>query len=341
LLHGVQELQIGGTSLTAVADVRNFSFGAFVVEAAFLGDRAAFALGDGSVRLCAGETTEVVQVHSGPVLSAAPTRDGKALLTGGDDGRVALVAAGGAVEVVGERPRKWIDHVTAGPAGSLAFASGRQVVVRFADRRERELTLDRTAGDLDFAPKGMRLAVAGYDGVTLWWPATDAEPSRLAFKGAHLSVRFSPDGRFLVTAMQENALHAWRVEDGLDMHMSGYPAKTRSLAWTVKGRHLATSGAHAAVLWPFQSKEGPMGKDPLQLGTREALVTRVACHPRGETIAIGYQDGAVMLTAPPDAPEVVLRADGAPISALCFNAAGGRLAFGDEAGAVGLVEIEQ
>jgi WD40 repeat protein len=323
-----------------VADVRTFSFVAFVVEAAFLGDRVAFALGDGSVRLGDGETVSEVQVHSGAILSAAPTRDGKALLTGDDDGRVALVDAGGAVEVVGERPRKWIDHVAAGPGGALAYASGRQVGVRLADGRVRELTLERAAGGLAFAPKGMRLAVAGYDGVTLWWAATDAEPTRLVHQGAHLWVSFTPDGRFLVTAMQENALHAWRIDDGLDMHMSGYPAKTRSLAWTVKGRYLASSGAHAAVLWPFQSKEGPMGKDPLQLGAREVLVTRVACRPRKDTVAVGYQDGTVALVEIADGTEAVLRAaGGAPISALCFDGLGRRLAYGDEDGAAGVVVL--
>jgi hypothetical protein len=33
-----------------------------------------------------------------------------------------------------------------------------------------------------------------------------------------------------------------------------------------------------------------MGKPPLELGAREALVTRVACHPRQEMVAIGYAD---------------------------------------------------
>jgi len=321
-----------------VTESRNYSFGAFVGEAAFLGDIAAFALGDGTVRLVEGAATNEARVHSGAILSAAPTRDGKALVTGGDDGRVAVVDQSGAVEVVAERLRKWIDQVAAGPSGAIAYASGRQVGVRLGDGRERELALDRAAGGLAFAPKGMRVAVAGYNGVTLWWAATDAEPIRLVHEGAHLGVSFTPDGRFLVTAMQENALHAWRLDDSLDMHMSGYPAKTRSFAWTVKGRYLATSGAHAAVLWPFQSKEGPMGKDPLQVGGREVLVTRVACHPRAETVAIGYQDGAVALVAVADGAATAVRAaGGAPVSALAFDGRGERLAFGTEDGAAGLV----
>ena len=140
--------------------------------------------------------------------------------------------------------------------------------------------------------------------------------------------------------MQENALHGWRLEDGKDMRMSGYPAKSRSLSWSVKGRFLATSGANAAILWPFHFKDGPMGKSPLQLGARDALVTRVACHPREEIVAIGYADGMVMAVRFGDAEEALLRPAGeGPVSALAWDEAGGRLAFGTEQGSAGIVTI--
>ena len=44
--------------------------------------------------------------------------------------------------------------------------------------------------------------------------------------------------------------------------MSGYPARVRSLDWSADGEWLATSGAEQLILWPFQSKDGPMGKQP-------------------------------------------------------------------------------
>ena len=49
-----------------------FPFGAFVVESAFLGDTAAFALGDGTVRLAAGVAAETVPVHAGAILVGDP-----------------------------------------------------------------------------------------------------------------------------------------------------------------------------------------------------------------------------------------------------------------------------
>lgn len=320
--------------------VQDLTFTAFVVDAIILGGTAAFALGDGSVRLVAGETETRVPVHTGAILSAARTVDGKRLLTGGDDGIVAVTDATGAVTRVAERARKWIDHVAAGPGDAIAFAAGRQVTVRFGDGRERSLDLPRAAGGIAFAPKGTRVAVARYDGVTLWWPATEAAPTGLEWKGAHLGISFSPDGRYLVTAMQDNALHGWRLADGKDMRMSGYPAKPRSMSWSAKGRFLATSGANAAVLWPFHAKDGPMGKPPLQLGAREVLVTRVACHPKDEMVAVGYQDGMILAVRFADAEEAVMRRPGGgPVSALAWDQAGRQLAWGTEEGVGGVVRI--
>lgn len=256
-----------------------FPFGAFVVEVAFLDDTAAFALGDGTIRLAKGVAADEVKAHQGAVLAAIRSPDGKAILTGGDDGRLVRTGADGKTEIVAERPRKWIEQLAAGPGGAIAFSAGREAVVRFADGRERSFQHERSVGGLAFAPKGARLAVTRYNGATLYWYNAETPPVLLEWKGAHGAVTFSPDNRFLVSSMQENALHGWRLADSGDLRMSGYPAKPKSMAWTAKGKYLATSGAEMAVLWPFTSKDGPQGKTPLQIGTRDALVTKVAAHP--------------------------------------------------------------
>jgi len=321
--------------------IQTFPLGAFVVEAAFVGGKPLFALGDGTIRRVEGPAAEASRAHRGAILSAVVSQDGRLLITGGDDGVVAATDAAGTVTRLAERPRKWIDHVAAGPAGAVAFAVGRQAVVRTADGRERSFDHERAVGGLAFAPKGLRLAVSRYDGVSLWWPGSeDQKPSTLAWKGAHLGVTFSPDGKYIVTAMQENALHGWRVADSKDMRMSGYPAKPRSLSWSAKGRFLASSGANAAILWPFHFRDGPMGKPPLQLGGRELLVTKVACHPKEEIVAIGYQDGMIMAVRFADAQEALLRRPGdGPVSALTWDASGRLLAFGTEGGAAGIVDL--
>lgn len=320
--------------------IQPFPFGAFVVETAFLGGSAAFALGDGTVRLVAGPAAETVKVHAGAILSAVRTQDGARLVTGGDDGLVAATDASGKTERLAERPRKWIDQVAAGPQGAIAFGVGREAVVRLADGTEKRFLEQRAIGGLAFAPKGFRLAIARYEGVTLRWVNTEAPALSLEWKGAHTGVMFSPDGKYLISTMQENALHGWRIPEGGHLRMSGYPAKPKSLSWSAKGKYLATSGSEAAILWPFLTKEGPQGKQPLQLGSRSALVTKVACHPKEEIVAIGYADGLVALAEFGGVDFGVLRDPGeGPVSAMTWDASGKRLAFGTEDGVGAIVEI--
>lgn len=315
--------------------------GSFVVAATFLRDRPAFALGDGTVLLLGEEGERRIQVHRGGLLAAARMRDGGALVSGGDDGQVMFTAADGSVTQLAELPRKWIDIVATGPQDAVAFATGRTAMVRLASGELREFPQARAVGGLAFAPKGLRLAVARYDGATLYWVNTNAPEQALAWKGAHTGATFSPDGKYLVTTMQENALHGWRLADGQDMRMTGYPSKVKATDWSAKGRYLATSGANAAILWPFFGKTGPMGQQPLQLGARgDQIVTALACHPGEEVMAIGYQDGMVLGVRFADTQEAVMRRPGeGPVTALSWDAGGTRLVFGTETGAAGVIAL--
>ena len=192
----------------------------------------------------------------------------------------------------------------------------------------------------------MRIACARYNGVSLHWVAGQGSPVNLHWAGAHTAVSFSPDGKFIVTSMAENALHGWRLDnkvsgDGKHMRMTGYPAKPKSLSWSAKGKWLASSGAQAAICWPFMGKEGPMGQSPKELGTRgDTLVTQVACHPSEDVVAIGYADGMVMAIKIDDAAEALLRRPGkGAVSSMAWDGNGKRLVFGTEEGEAGLIDI--
>ena len=309
------------------------------LAAHFVGIVPFFAMADGTVHWLEGGH-RVVQVHNG-LLAVAREPMGGALITGGEDGRVCRVDAEGNVRELALMARKWMTTVAAGPQGAVAFASGRTAWVRLSDGAMREFQHERSVEGLAFAPKGLRIAVARYNGVTLHWAAGRAKPVELEWKGAHIGVVFSPDGRFVVTTMQENALHGWRIEDGRHMRMSGYPAKVKGWSWSAKGKWLATTGAPAAIVWPFAGKDGPMGKAPLELGLRnDQMVTAVACHPGEEVAAIGYSDGMVLAVRFADQKEVLLRRPGkGGVTSLAWDTEGRRIAFGSEAGDCGVIDI--
>jgi WD40 repeat protein len=308
------------------------------VAAVFLGGVPHFALADGTIhRLDHGHKT--LHVHDG-LLSATLDQTKSRLITSGEDGKV-CASAGEKTEILAQAGKKWISSVASGPQGAIAYATGKSAFVRFADGRTKEFQHPRTVEGLAFSPKGMRFGVARYNGVTLHFPASQSKPAELEWAGAHTAVTFSPEGKFVVTAMQENALHGWKLADGKHMRMSGYPAKVKSLSWSAKGKWLASSGAPAAIVWPFQAKDGPMGKAPLELGTRgNSMVTAVACHPSQEIAAIGYNDGMVMAVRFADAKEVLLRRPGkGAVTSMMWDDEERRIAFGTETGDCGVIDI--
>ena len=329
----------GSASIVSVTDrVRPVVIGAPVIAVHFLGDHAAFVCAEETIALVdsAGEISRVA-VHGGGILCVAS--DGNRIVSGGDDGKVAaLDAQGGATTLAADARRRWIDNVALHPDGAVAWSAGKTAFVRKGE--EKSFDVPSTVGGLAFAPKGMRLAIAHYNGVTLWFPNMAGSAQFLEWAGSHLAVQFSPDNKFLVTAMHEPAMHGWRLADNKHMRMSGYPGRVRAMSWSAGGKALATSGADSVIVWPFTGKDGPMGKAPAMLAPLQARVTQVACHPRDDILAAGYSDGTVLMVRMHDGAEILVRRnEGAQVTALAWNAKGSMLAFAAEDGEAGLLEL--
>ena len=315
------------------------NFDAYVTSVLFdASGEAAFALGDGTVRF---ETGQVVEAHDGAALCACPHPGGEGMLTGGDDGRLVWSMAAGAQELA-RVPGRWIDAVAASAeSGLAAYVAGRDLhVIDAADPAfSRRFVHEKSVADIAFDPKGRRLAAATYGGVALWYARiADQKPSVLKWAGSHVALAWSPDGRFLVSAMQENQLHGWRVADEKNLRMGGYPAKVKSLAFVSKGQLMATSGASGMVLWPFAGSTGPMGKQAAEIGVEDStLVTRVTGTPAGSWAAAGLADGRVWACDLTSRRLIWPKAEkGPPITALAMTPNGARLAWGDEEGGAGL-----
>jgi WD40 repeat protein len=333
---------VRGVTAQVYASGRRLALGAPSTSVHWIGGAALFALGDGSVRVVdTSSDLATAQAHDGAILCAALHPDGRRLLTGGDDGRLTAVAPGGALETLAEYG-KWIDHLVANAASGVIVAGvGKNAIVLREGKESHRFTYPTTLGGLALDAKGRRLAASHYGGATIRYALmADDKGVTLPWQGSHLAVTISPDADYVVTGMQENSLHGWRMPDKIDLRMDGYPAKTRSFAWDKRGRWLATSGANAAIVWPFVGKLGPQGKPPLQPGERQALVTAVAFHPSEEVLAIGYADGAAILVRFADQMGMELDEPGeGAVTALAWSADGKHVAIGDEAGRGAIVSV--
>ena len=323
--------------------------GAYVVAASFErgGARAAFALGDGSVRIVPKGESEwsTVTAHDGAALALAADAGATGWISGGDDGK--FVRIGDEVSEIAGFGSKWVEHVASfGDAKSKLLACSVGKFLHLFDGGGKKLkTLEHPSSvtGLCFDAKGKRVGASHYNGASLWFVGAKAgTPRKLEWKGSHTAIVISPDGDAVVTAMQENALHGWRLSDGQHMRMSGYPGKTRALSFTKNGKWLATSGADSVVIWPFFGG-GPMGKPPTELAGGDGVTcTFVAAHPQYDNVAAGFADGLVVLADINSARILPVAGPGrGAVSALAWSPDGTHLALGTETGFAAVVDFSK
>jgi WD40 repeat protein len=318
--------------------------GAHIVAARFnrTGSHAAFALGDGSLHLFDAQAWNKVTVHDGAVLSLAAHPVSGGFCSGGDDGRLMAVTPEGQVSEIVKFGSKWVEQVAgfAGKTPLIAAAAGKNLyLLNGKGEVLRTLAHPSTVTGIAFDTKGKRVATSHYGGASLWFTSSNTDARKLEWKGSHIGIALHPAGEALVTAMQENSLHGWTLPEGKHMRMAGYPSKTEALGFTRSGRWLASAGAESVVLWPFFGG-GPMGKAPMELGTGDGIVKRVATHPEHEVVAAGFDTGMVIIADVQKEQILPVCGPGrGAITALDWDATGARLAIGTETGFAAVVNF--
>ena len=215
--------------------------------------------------------------------SSSAASDGARIVTGGDDGKVVATDADGRARDARDRRQAPLDRSRRARAGRRGRLVGRQAGLR-AHRQGRgevaRTALERRRPRLraeGLAARGR--ALQRRDALVSRTPQADARDARLEGLASRRDVQ---PGRALPRHLDAGA-DAARLAPRRRARTCACRAirrKVRSLAWTADGKWLATSGSEQLILWPFEGKDGPMGKAPRECGARPARCTRVAFHPK-------------------------------------------------------------
>jgi WD40 repeat protein len=241
-----------------------------------------------------------ILAHPGGVLSLDWSSRKPVLATAGQDGHVRLFDVRGNELAALPGLTAWVEHVAWSPDGEmLAAASGKVVCIWTASGTLAWKTdaHESTVTGLAWNQRSTELVTACYGGAQLFRLAPKSRTRRFACRGSLISLAWSPSGTVIACGTQECSVRFWRLSNGKDSEISGFPSKPRALAWDHEGRLLATSGGRDVNVWLFDGI-GPEGTPPIPLIAHRALCTALAFHPSEAFLASGADDMQVLLWEP-------------------------------------------
>jgi WD40 repeat protein len=272
------------------------------------------------------------------------------LASAGQDSHVRLWNAASGVQTQALRhATSWVERVAYHPSGNyLAAAAGKSLRIWdssgdvLIEHRDHESTIT----DIAWKPGSAQIAAVAYGGTTLWAIDEAAPQRRYAWKGSSLVLAWSPDATMFATGDQDQTIHFWYAESGLDLQMWGYETKMRELAWDPSSRYLASGGGRDAVIWDTRaSKKGPEGSTPVMLNLHEAFLSALA-YQHSETketpalLASAGQDGLLALWRPTLSKKPLAQHGfNTPISQIAWSPDDQALAVGGEDGTVAVLTL--
>jgi WD40 repeat protein len=207
------------------------------------------------------------------------SNDGSLLVTCGQDGKLNGWRAATGEQAFSVSPGgKWIDHVAWSNAyRSIAVADGKFVRVYkdtgviALETPEHESPVSAVAWSAD----GKLLATGCFGGIRVWDPVAAKCIQTMEVAEKITMIQWSPSGKFIAAGSQADMLFIGTRNSDHNLHMSGYPSRTRALSWTQDSQLLASTGGKAVIIWSFAGA-GPEGSRPKILERHAGSVTQTA-----------------------------------------------------------------
>ena len=274
--------------------------------------------------------------------------DGLAFATAGRDGHWRLWnAEDGKLLVEHDSGALWPEHTAWSPQppegkkALLALSAGNKVSLwdETGAPVGEPISFPRPVAELLWNARGQLLI--GYStGISLRDPATGEEVKGFPSRDPVLSLALSPSGRWLMAGNQDCSVHVWNTESRAEMHMRGYAAKVRQLAWHRGSRWLATGGGEAVSVWDCSGR-GPEGRQPTMLEWHNDLISALHYQPAGDWLASGARDGSVGIWSPTQRQQFLTGGKIASgVTRVAWSPDGTQLAVGGEAGEIQILAVE-
>jgi WD40 repeat protein len=249
------------------------------------------------VPLGAGQAVKLVG-HTGKIMSAVFSPDGKRILSGSSDNSVRIWDAKTGeqlVQINGHTNR--VNSVSYSPDGKRIVTGADDNSIRVWDN-ESEKQLFKIIGHttfvncVAFSPDGKRIVSGGGDNIIRIWNADTGEQlSQLTGHTGWINgVTFHPEGKRIASVSADGSVRTWIIENEEQIaQYSGHTNKVNNVSFSPDGKLLVTGSDDKTVyLWNTET-----GKQLLQFTGHTAKIMDVAFSPDGKRIVSGSKDRTV------------------------------------------------
>jgi WD40 repeat protein/serine/threonine protein kinase len=199
----------------------------------------------------------------------------------------------------------------------------------------------------EWSPDGGRVVTASNDMTACVWQANGSSMPVVLFghAGEVHCAKWSPDGRHIVTAASDGRACVWNADGtGEPLFLDGHGGDVHTADWSPDGRRILTaSDDGTARIWDISGA----GVPPITLVGHSGVVNSAAWSPDGTRIVTASQDGTARLWCADGTPSgIVLRAvdeyarDEGPIRAAVWSSDGERIVVTASGGQVHVWNVD-
>ena len=143
------------------------------------------------------------------------------------------------------------------------------------------------------SPDGSNFAVGNHNNYVSVMNMEGIESLKLiGHKGYVQSIKYAPNGMFMVTGSMDNTAKLWDANDGKQIkNLEGHTEGILSVAYSPNGKYIATGSLdHTTILWDAKA-----GKKVFQLASHQSEVVEVVFSANSKFVITGSSDGTAKI----------------------------------------------